>query len=85
MSYEELLKAYETLTEKCSKLEKEIEDKNLKIEILTEHLAKKNKMIFGQKSEKNKYIADGQLRNCEKISFQFMLRMICSAWCLISQ
>ena len=61
MSYEELLKAYETLTEKCSNLEKEIEDKNLKIEILTEHLAKKNKMIFGQKSEKNKYIADGQL------------------------
>ena len=61
MSYEELLKAYETLTAKCSNLEKEIEDKNLKIEILTEHLAKKNKMIFGQKSEKNKYIADGQL------------------------
>ena len=41
MSYEELLKAYETLTAKCSNLEKEIEDKNLKIEILTEHLAKR--------------------------------------------
>ncbi|NLG04131.1 MAG: hypothetical protein GX567_09935 [Clostridia bacterium] len=47
--------------QKCSELEKEIENKDLRIEHLTEFLIKRNKMLFGQKSEKGKYICDGQL------------------------
>jgi len=61
MTYEELKKAYEESIQKCSELEKEIEDKDLRIEHLTELLIKRNKMLFGQKSEKGKYICDGQL------------------------
>lgn len=61
MTYEELKKAYEESIKKCSELKKEIEDKNLRIEHLTELLIKRNKMLFGQKSEKGKYICDGQL------------------------
>ena len=61
MTYEELKKAYEESLQKCSELEKEIEDKDLRIEHLTELLIKRNKMLFGQKSEKGKYICDGQL------------------------
>ena len=61
MTYEELKKAYEESMQKCSELEKEIEDKDLRIEHLTELLIKRNKMLFGQKSEKGKYICDGQL------------------------
>ncbi len=60
-SYKELKKAYEESIKKCSELEKEIEDKDLRIEHLTELLIKRNKMLFGQKSEKGKYICDGQL------------------------
>ena len=33
MTYEELKKAYEEMSEKCSELEKKIEDKNLEIEV----------------------------------------------------
>ena len=54
MTYEELKKAYEEMSEKCSALEKEIqnksqiiEDKNLEIENLTEQLLKRNRMLFG--------------------------------------
>ena len=54
MTYEELKKAYEESMQKCSELEKEIEDKDLRIEHLTELLIKRNKMLFGQKSEKGK-------------------------------
>ena len=61
MTYEELKKAYEESIKKCSELKKEIEDKDLRIEHLTELLIKRNKMLFGQKSEKGKYICDGQL------------------------
>ena len=61
MTYEKLKKAYEESLQKCSELEKEIEDKELRIEHLTELLIKRNKMLFGQKSEKGKYICDGQL------------------------
>ena len=69
MTYEELKKAYEKMSEKCSELEKEIqknkqviEDKNLEIENLTEQLLKRNQMLFGKKAErsKNLYI-DGQM------------------------
>ena len=56
MTYEELKKAYEESIKKCSELEKEIENKDLRIEHLTELLIKRNKMLFGQKSEKGKYI-----------------------------
>ena len=68
MTYEELKKAYEAAMQKCSELEKEIEekdkeleDKDLRIEHLTELVLKRNKMLFGQKSEKAKFINDGQL------------------------
>ena len=57
MTYEELKKAYEEATKKCSELEKENselkksnEDKDLRIEHLTELVLKRNKMLFGQKS-----------------------------------
>ena len=43
------------------KLEKKIEEKELRIEHLTELVLKRNKMLFGQKSEKAKFINDGQL------------------------
>ena len=68
MTYDELKKAYEEATKKCSELEKENselkksnEDKELRIEHLTELVLKRNKMLFGQKSEKSKYICGGQL------------------------
>ncbi|MGN0704156.1 MAG: IS66 family transposase [Lentihominibacter sp.] len=75
MTYEELKKAYEEAAKKCSELESEkaelkklieqkdktIEDKDLRIEHLTELVLKRNKMLFGQKSEKGKYLCNGQL------------------------
>ncbi len=75
MTYEELKKAYEEAAKKCSELElkkaelekenselkKSNEDKDLRIEHLTELVLKRNKMLFGQKSEKGKYLCDGQL------------------------
>ena len=75
MNYKELKKAYEEAAKKCSELEKKIEekdktiaeknkaieDKDLRIEHLTELVLKRNKMLFGQKSEKGRYINDGQL------------------------
>ena len=77
MTYDELKKAYEEATKKCSELEKKIEekdktiseknkaieDKDLRIEHLTELVLKRNKMLFGRKSEKGKYIYEnpGQL------------------------
>ena len=64
----ELQKAYLEMSEKCSVLEKENadlrkqnEDKDLRIEHLTELVLKRNKMLFGQKSEKSKYLCEGQL------------------------
>ena len=75
MTYEELQKAYEAAMKKCSELESEKanlekenadlkqsnENKDLRIEHLTELVLKRNKMLFGQKSEKGKYICDGQM------------------------
>ena len=75
MTYEELKKAYEEAAKKCSEreskkaelekenseLKKSNEDKDLRIEHLTELVLKRNKMLFGQKSEKGKYLCDGQL------------------------
>lgn len=75
MTYEELQKAYEAAMKKCSELESEKanlekenadlkqsnENKDLRIEHLTEIVLKRNKMLFGQKSEKGKYICDGQM------------------------
>ena len=75
MTYDELKKAYEEAAKKCSELETEkaelekkieekdkaLEDKDLRIEHLTELVLKRNKMLFGQKSEKGKYLCDGQL------------------------
>lgn len=68
MTYEELKKAYEESQKRCSELEQEIaekdkviENKDLRIEHLTELVLKRNKMLFGQRSEKGKYICDGQL------------------------
>ena len=59
MTYEELKKAYEESLQKCSELEKEIEDKDLRIEHLTEFLIKRNKMLFGRKAKKvNIYATD---------------------------
>ena len=53
---------------RCSELEQEIaekdkviENKDLRIEHLTELVLKRNKMLFGQKSEKGKFICDGQI------------------------
>ena len=63
MNYAELKKAYDLVIQKCSSLEKEVnelkksnEDKDLRIEHLTELVVKRNKMLFGQKSEKSKFI-----------------------------
>ena len=61
MTYGELQKAYEAAMKKCSELEQKIEEKDLRIEHLTELVLKRNKMLFGQKSEKAKFINDGQL------------------------
>ena len=77
MTYEELKKAYEESIKKCSELKKEIEDKDLRIEHLTELLIKRNKMLFGPKSEKGKYICDGQL-SLEGIVFNEAEEQICS-------
>lgn len=75
MTYDELKKAYESMSEKCSELEKqletktieietkniELENKTLEIDNLTEQLLKRNQMLFGKKSERSKYIhIDGQ-------------------------
>ena len=68
MTYEELKAAYEAAVQKCSKLEKENdelkksnEDQALHIEHLEEQILKRNKMLFGQKSEKSKFICNGQM------------------------
>ncbi len=68
MTYEELKKAYEESQKRCSELEQEIaekdkviENKDLRIEHLTELVLKRNKMLFGQKSEIRKFICDGQM------------------------
>lgn len=68
MTYEELKSAYEAAVQKCSEIEKENdelkksnEDKDLHIEHLEEQIIKRNKMLFGQKSEKSKFIFDGQM------------------------
>ena len=68
VTYEELKKAYEESQKRCSELEQEIAEKNkvienkdLRIDHLTELVLKRNKMLFGQKSEKGKYICDGQM------------------------
>jgi len=47
MNYAELKKAYELALQKCSELEKKIEEKDLRIEHLTELVLKRNKMLFG--------------------------------------
>jgi hypothetical protein len=49
------------LEQKIEEQNKTIEDKDLRIEHLTELVLKRNKMLFGQKSEKSKFICDGQL------------------------
>ena len=68
MTCEELKAAYEAAVQKCSELEKENdelkksnEDQALHIEHLEEQILKRNKMLFGQKSEKSKFICDGQM------------------------
>ena len=44
MTYEELKKAYEEMSEKCSELEKKIEDKNLDIERISPNLDKNDRI-----------------------------------------
>ena len=68
MTYEELKAAYEAAVQKWSELEKENdelkksnEDQALHIEHLEEQILKRNKMLFGQKSEKSKFICNGQM------------------------
>ena len=68
MTYEELKAAYEAAVQKCSELENGIdelkksnEDQALHIKHLKEQILKRNKMLFGQKSEKSKFICDGQM------------------------
>ena len=68
MTYEELKAAYEAAVQQCSELEKENdelkksnEDQALHIEHLEEQILKRNKMLFGQKSEKSKFICNGQM------------------------
>ena len=71
MTYEELKAAYEAAMQKCSELEKENdelkksnEDQALHIEHLEEQILKRNKMLFGQKSEKSNTAAE---MNCAVI------------------
>ena len=45
MNYAELKKAYEESIQKCSELEKEIEDKDFRIEHLTELLIKRKRTV----------------------------------------
>ena len=59
MTYEELKAAYEAAVQKCSELKKSNEDQALHIEHLEEQILKRNKMLFGQKSEKSKFICNG--------------------------
>ena len=75
MTRAELQKAYLEMSEKCTLLEnknsvlekenadlrKQNEDQKLNIEHLTELVLKRNKMLFGQKSEKGKYLCEGQI------------------------
>ena len=68
MTYEELKAAYKAAVQKCSELENEIDelkksnaDQALHIEHLEEQILKRNKMLFGQKSEKSKFICDRQM------------------------
>ena len=61
MTYDELKKAYEESQKRCSELEQQIEEKDLRIEHLTELVLKRNKMLFGQRSEKRKFVCDGQM------------------------
>ncbi len=56
MTYEELKKAYEEMSKKCALLEKENEKKDETLEHLEELLLKRNKMLFGRKREKSKYL-----------------------------
>lgn len=61
MTYDELKKAYELSLEKCSELERKIENKDLEIDNLTEQLLKRNQMLFGKKSERSKHLnVEGQ-------------------------
>ena len=76
MTYEELQKAYEAAMKKCSELEQKIEEKDLRIEHLTELVLKRNKMLFGQKSEKGRYINDGQLE-CLKVGRAYRVPKVC--------
>ena len=66
-AYEESLKKCSELESKNAELEKKVddlrksnEDKDLRIEHLTEIIRKRNQMLFGRKSEKSKYVLDGQ-------------------------
>ena len=73
MTYEELKAAYEAAVQKCSELEKENdelkksnEDQALHIEHLEEQILKRNKMLFGQKSEKSKFIVTANQTSGQK-------------------
>lgn len=68
MTCEELKAAFELSQKRCSDLENEIdklkksnEDQVLRIEHPEEQSLKRNKMLFGQKSEKSKFLCDGQM------------------------
>ena len=50
-----------SLKKKNDELKKSNEDQALHIEHLEEQILKRNKMLFGQKSEKSKFICNGQI------------------------
>lgn len=50
-----------SLKKENDELKKSNEDQALHIEHLEEQILKRNKMLFGQKSEKSKFICDGQM------------------------
>lgn len=61
MTTEELIRENEKLKEEIAALKKKTEKQAQRIDNLMEQLLKRNKMLFGRKSEQEKYLTDGQM------------------------
>lgn len=61
MTTEELIRENEKLKEKIAALKMKTEKQAQRIDSLMEQLLKRNKMLFGRKSEQEKYLTDGQM------------------------
>ena len=61
MTREELIRENEKLKEEIADLKKKNEKQAQRIDNLMEQLLKRNKALFGRKSEQEKYLTDGQM------------------------